>query len=71
MEKFMDKNNAIEVNNITKDFKVYYDKGSELKEKMLFWKRKETCFKGNKLQCKEGRGDRSCRKERLWKEYNP
>ena len=39
MEKFMDKNNAIEVNNITKDFKVYYDKGSELKEKMLFWKR--------------------------------
>lgn len=36
MEKFMDKNNAIEVNNITKDFKVYYDKGSELKEKMHF-----------------------------------
>ena len=35
----MDKDNAIEVNNITKDFKVYYDKGSELKEKMLFWKR--------------------------------
>ena len=35
----MDKDNAIEVKNITKDFKVYYDKGSELKEKMLFWKR--------------------------------
>ncbi|MGN0320037.1 MAG: ABC transporter ATP-binding protein [Lachnospira sp.] len=35
----MDKENAIEVHNITKDFKVYYDKGSELKEKMLFWKR--------------------------------
>ena len=35
----MNKENAIEVNNITKSFKVYYDKGSELKEKMLFWKR--------------------------------
>ena len=34
-----DSNNAIEVNGITKNFKVYYDKGSELKEKMLFWKR--------------------------------
>jgi ABC-2 type transport system ATP-binding protein len=31
--------NAIEVNNVTKHFKVYYDKGSELKEKVLFWKR--------------------------------
>ncbi len=31
--------NAIEVNHITKHFKVYYDKGSELKEKVLFWKR--------------------------------
>ena len=34
-----DSNNAIEVNGITKHFKVYYDKGSELKERMLFWKR--------------------------------
>lgn len=34
-----DSNNAIEVNGITKKFKVYFDKGSELKEKMLFWKR--------------------------------
>ena len=39
MEIGMDKENAIEVKNITKDFKVYYDKGSERKEKMLFWKR--------------------------------
>lgn len=31
--------NAIEVNNITKSFKVYYDKGNQLKEKLLFWKR--------------------------------
>ena len=28
MEIGMDKENAIEVKNITKDFKVYYDKGS-------------------------------------------
>lgn len=30
---------AIEVKNVTKSFKVYYDKGSQLKEKALFWKR--------------------------------
>lgn len=30
---------AIEVENVTKSFKVYYDKGSQLKEKALFWKR--------------------------------
>lgn len=35
----MDSANAIEVSNLTKKFKVYYDKGSELKEKLLFWKR--------------------------------
>lgn len=35
----LEKDNAIEVRNITKSFKVYYDKGSELKEKVLFWKR--------------------------------
>lgn len=31
--------NAIEVSHITKTFKVYYDKGSELKERLLFLKR--------------------------------
>lgn len=35
----IDSNNAIEVRGVTKKFKVFYDKGSELKEKMLFWKR--------------------------------
>lgn len=34
-----DVENAIEVNNVTKQFKLYYDKGSELKERVLFWKR--------------------------------
>lgn len=32
--------NAIEVKNITKRFKVYYDKGNTLKEKVLFKKRR-------------------------------
>ena len=31
--------NAIEVYDVTKKFKVYYDKGRMLKEKVLFWKR--------------------------------
>ena len=30
---------AIEVINVTKKFKIYYDKASTLKEHMLFWKR--------------------------------
>ena len=33
---------AIEVKNVTKSFKVYYDKGKELKEKMLFWRETDT-----------------------------
>lgn len=32
----MELSNAIEVKNITKKFKIYFDKGSSLKEKMLF-----------------------------------
>lgn len=32
----MQQGNAIEVKNITKKFKVYYDKGSQLKERLLF-----------------------------------
>lgn len=35
----MESSNAIEVKNITKKFKIYFDKGSSLKEKMLFKKR--------------------------------
>lgn len=35
----MENDVVIEVKNVTKSFKVYYDKGKELKEKMLFWKR--------------------------------
>lgn len=32
----IDKNNAIEVRNVTKKFKVYLDKGGQLKERLLF-----------------------------------
>lgn len=35
----MDSGNAIEVRNIKKNFKIYYDKGFELKERILFRKR--------------------------------
>lgn len=35
----MREENAIEVKNIQKSFKVYYDKSHNLKEKALFWKR--------------------------------
>ncbi len=35
----MDKNNAIEVRNLTKRFKVYYDKGNSFKERLLFRER--------------------------------
>lgn len=35
----MRKSNAIEVKNMTKQFDVYSDKASTLKEKLLFWKR--------------------------------
>ncbi len=36
----MQEGNAIEVKDITKTFKVYYDKGHTLKEKMLFRRRR-------------------------------
>ena len=36
----MKETNAIEVRNITKKFKIYYDKGNTLKEKTLFRKRR-------------------------------
>lgn len=35
----VDENNAIEVRNVSKSFKVYYDKGSQLKERILFRRR--------------------------------
>lgn len=34
--------NAIEVIDVTKSFKIYYDKASTLKEHLLFWKRNQS-----------------------------
>ena len=49
---------VIDVKNITKSFRVYYDKGSQLKEKMLFWKRnryeERWVLKGISFQIKKG-----------------
>lgn len=54
----MKKENAIEVKNMTKQFDVYSDKASTLKEKLLFWKRgnKEirTVLKDINLEIKKG-----------------
>lgn len=33
--------NAIEVQNVTKNFKLYYDKPSTLKERLVFWNKKK------------------------------
>ncbi|WP_191017342.1 ABC transporter ATP-binding protein [Treponema zioleckii] len=35
----MEQENAIEVKNLVKKFKVYHDKGKNLKDKLLFWNR--------------------------------
>lgn len=40
----MDKTNAIEVRNMSKQFKVEYDKANTLKTKLIFWNRKKTEF---------------------------
>ncbi len=34
--------NAIEVDHVTKSFKIYYDKASTLKEHLIFWKRNKS-----------------------------
>ena len=54
----MDKENAIEVKNVKKSFKIYYDKGSQLKEKILFRNRnryeKREVLKGISFSVKKG-----------------
>lgn len=50
--------NAIEVKDVTKSFKIYYDKASTLKEHMLFWKRNQselfTALKGINVTIEKG-----------------
>lgn len=54
----MKEENAIEVKNVTKRFKVYYDKGNSLKEKILFQKRNRHdihwVLKGISFEVKKG-----------------
>jgi len=49
---------AIEVKNVTKSFKIYYDKANTLKEHLLFWNRNKsdvfTALKGIDLKVKKG-----------------
>lgn len=41
----MKEDNAIVVNNMTKKFKVYYDKPNTLKERLVFWKRNKVEYR--------------------------
>lgn len=56
----MKKNNdiAIEVKKMTKNFKIYYDKASTLKEKLVFWNKKSsevrTVLENINLQIRKG-----------------
>ena len=50
--------NAIIVDNVYKDFKIFYDKANSLKEKLLFWNRNKNeklhILKGVSLEIKKG-----------------
>ncbi len=52
------RNVAIEVKNVTKSFKIYYDKANTLKEHLLFWNRNKseifTALNGVDLEIKKG-----------------
>ena len=54
----MEKQAAIEVKNMTKKFKVYYDKPNTLKERLVFWKNNKaeerTVLKNISLDIKKG-----------------
>lgn len=54
----MEKGNAIEVKNMTKSFKLFYDKPSTLKERLVFWNHKKaetrTVLDNINLEIKKG-----------------
>ena len=54
----MKQDNAIEINGVKKKFKVFYDKGTSLKEKLLFRKRnryeERWVLKGINIDIKKG-----------------
>ena len=70
----MQPENAIEVRDLTKKFKVYMDKGSQLKERVLF--RKGLQVSKNALGVKRNQfqrtkeGGRSDRTQRMRQEYD-
>ena len=41
MKKNKDNDLAIIVNNVSKRFKIYYDKPNTLKERLVFWNKKQ------------------------------
>lgn len=55
---FLKKGNAIEVKNMTKTFKLFYDKPTTLKERLVFWNRKKgetrTVLNNINLEIKKG-----------------
>ena len=65
---------AISVQDLTKKFKIYYDKGNQLKERLLFRKRsryeERTVLNGISFQVKKRGGSRSDRTQRLRKKYH-
>lgn len=75
----MDSGNAIEVQNIKKDFKVFYDKGFQLKERLLFRKRnkyeRREVLKGISFNVRKGEsvgliGKNGCGKSTILKIIN-
>ena len=75
----MKPNNAIEVTDVTKSFKVYFDKGNTMKEKVLFQKRRRyeerrvldgICFEVKKGEAWGIIGTNGSGKSTLWKKHN-
>ena len=62
MKKIED-DNAIIVSNVTKSFKLFYDKPSTLKERLVFWNKK----KSTQYKCKYKKGRNSGFNWRKWK----
>ena len=58
MKNYNNQEVAIEINNVTKTFKLFYDKASTLKEKLVFWNHKKaesrTVLKDINLDIKKG-----------------
>ena len=76
----MDKGNAIEVKDVKKKFRVYFDKGNQLKERLLFRSRNRYedrwVLNGISFNVKKGEavgliGHNGCGKKYYIKTFNP